>query len=150
MEFGSDLVGMVKTNNKGICKETIEKLTKYCPVGYYLVLRNKPMVPKGRSLINIGYNYNVRKVLSFIVKENSERKQEGLTYLSNYPYQFSNVPIFPVASTLVVYKFFGYVNEVESHNKSSLSDLAVEKIWVIQCGWLLLCITVAMVMTINN
>ena len=28
MELGAELIGMVKTNIKGFCKETIEKLTK--------------------------------------------------------------------------------------------------------------------------
>ena len=42
------------------------------------------------------------------------------------------------------------VNEVDSHNKSRQSDLALEKWWVAQYGWLRLCMTVAMVMTITN
>ena len=33
---------MMKTNTKGFCKETIEKLTKNWPGGSYLVLRSKP------------------------------------------------------------------------------------------------------------
>ena len=28
MKLGAELIGMVKTNTKGFCKETIEKLTK--------------------------------------------------------------------------------------------------------------------------
>ena len=49
MEMGAELIGMVKTNTKGFCKETIEKLTKYWTRDYYLVLRSKPMVPKGQA-----------------------------------------------------------------------------------------------------
>ena len=45
MEIGAELICMVKTNTKGFCKETIEKLTKIWPGGSYLVLRSKPMVP---------------------------------------------------------------------------------------------------------
>ena len=74
MEVGTEFIGMVKTNNKLFCKEIIEKLTKDWSGGYYLVLRSKPMVPGGRPLIAIGYKYNTRKVLSFIVTEN-----EGIT-----------------------------------------------------------------------
>ena len=70
MELGADFIGMVKTNTKGFCKETIEKLTKNWPGGSYLVLRSKPMVSGGRPLIAIGYQYNARKVLSFIVTDN--------------------------------------------------------------------------------
>ena len=55
MEVGADLIGMVKTNTKGFCKETIEKLTKDFPGGSYLVLRSKPMAPGDRPLIAIGY-----------------------------------------------------------------------------------------------
>ena len=42
------------------------------------------------------------------------------------------------------------VNEVDSHNKSRQSDLALDKWWVTQFGWLRLCTPVAMGMTITN
>ena len=71
MELVVELIGMVKTNTKGFCKDTIEKLTKDWHGGSYLVLRSKPMVPGGRPLIAIGYKYNARKVLSFIVTDNT-------------------------------------------------------------------------------
>ena len=63
----SNMIGMVKTNTKGFRKDTIENITKVIPGGYYLVLRSKPMVPKGRPLISIFYKYNMWEVLSFIV-----------------------------------------------------------------------------------
>ena len=72
MELVAKLIGMVKTNTKGLCKETIDKLTKYWPGGCsYLVLRSKHMVPGDRPLIAIGYKYNMRKVLYFIVTDNA-------------------------------------------------------------------------------
>ena len=37
MELGAELIGMVKKNTKGFCKETIEKRTKDWPGGSYLV-----------------------------------------------------------------------------------------------------------------
>ena len=49
MGFGSDLIGVVKTNKKGFCKDTIEKLTNYWSGGSYLVFRSKPMVPGGQA-----------------------------------------------------------------------------------------------------
>ena len=51
-----------------------------------------------------------------------------------YPDQFLNVDIHPVACTLFMYKFFGSVNEYESHNKPMKSDLVLEKFWFTQCG----------------
>ena len=67
MEVSAELIGMVKTNTKEFCKDTIEKLTKDWPGGSYLMLRRKPMVPGDRPLIAIGYKYNARKFLYFIV-----------------------------------------------------------------------------------
>ena len=49
-----------------------------------------------------------------------------------------------------MYKFFGYVHEVDSHNKSRKSDLALEKLWFTQFGWIWLCMIVSIKMTITN
>ena len=47
-------------------------------------------------------------------------------------------------------KFFGYVNKIEYHNKYRQSDLALEKYWVTQCGWLWLCTPVSIGTTLTN
>ena len=96
MEVSAELIGVVKTNTKGLCKYTIEKRTNDWTGGSYLVLSSKPMVPRGRLRIAGGYKYNARKVLSFIVADNSGITQAGLPYLSKHPYQFNNVAIRPV------------------------------------------------------
>ena len=106
MEMGTELIGMVKTNTKGFCKETIEKLTKHWPGGSYLMLRSKPMAPGGRTLIAIGYKYNAWKVLYFIVTDNAGSTKTGIPYLSKYPDQFTNVSIRPVARPVVTSKTF--------------------------------------------
>ena len=106
MEVGAELIGMMKTNTKGLCKETIEKLTRDWPGGSYLMLRSKPMVPGDRTLIAISYKYNLRKVLYFIVTDNAGIRKTGITYLSKYTDQFSNVAIRPVARPLVMSIFF--------------------------------------------
>ena len=91
---------MVKTNTKVVCKETIEKLTKYSPEGSHLVLKSKPMVSGDRPLISIGYKYNAQKFLSFIVTDNAGSTNTGITYLPKYPDQFTNVAIRTVARPL--------------------------------------------------
>ena len=60
------------------------------------------MVPGDRPLIAIGYKYNDRKVLYFIVMYNTGSTRTGIPYLSNYPEQFTNVAILPVARPLVM------------------------------------------------
>ena len=91
MEVRSEFIGTAKKTTKGLCKDTIEKLTKDGPGGSYLVLSSKPMVPGGRPIIAIGYKYNARKVLYFIVIENAEITRAGLPYLSKDIEQFINV-----------------------------------------------------------
>ena len=81
------------------------------------MLSSKPMVPGGRPLIAIGYKYSMRKVLSFIVTYNAGNTQAGLLYLYKHPDQFCNFSIRPIALPLFMHKFFGAVNEVDSHNK---------------------------------
>ena len=62
------------------------------------MLRSKLLVPGGSPLIDIGYKYNVQKVLYFIVTDNAGITQTGIFYLSNYPGQFNNVFIKPKLS----------------------------------------------------
>ena len=97
---------MLNKNTKGLCRDTIEKLTKDWHGGSYPVLRRKPIVPGDRPLIAIGYKYNARKFLYFILTGNADSTQTGITYLSKYPDQFTNVSICPVAHTLVMSIFF--------------------------------------------
>ena len=70
------------------------------------------------SLIAIGYKYNNQEVLSFITTVVAGSTKAVITGLSKYPYHFSNVAIPPVARTLIMFKLFGSVNEVYSHNES--------------------------------
>ena len=141
---------MVKTNTKVFCKYMIEGLTNDWPGGSYIVLRIKAMVPGEMPPRAIGYRYNSRKVLSFAAAAGKGITTLGIIYLSKYPDQFSNVPIRPVARPLLISKFFGSFNEVVSQNKYRQSDPALEKFWVMQYGWLRLCTTVAMGITITN
>ena len=119
-----------------------------------LVHSNESVCRKSRRLgleqVSIGYKYNAQKVFSFIVAEDAGRTKVGLPYLSKYSYQFSKVSILPLTLPLVVYKFFGSINEFGSHKKSKQSDLALEKFWVTRCGWIRLRTTVAVGMTITN
>ena len=60
MDVGAYIIGIIKTNTKLFCKETIDNLTKYWSGGSHIVLRSKLIVPGDRPLIDIGYKYNAR------------------------------------------------------------------------------------------
>ena len=113
------------------------------------MLRRKPMVPGYRPLIVIGYKYNARKVIYFIVTYNAGNTKTGIPYLYKYPEKFTNVAISLLLVSLLCQKKSA-VNEVESHKKSIQCDLALEKWWVTKCGWMRLYTTVATGMTITN
>ena len=74
---------MVKTNTKGLCKNTIDNIKNYLPVGSYLMLSSKPVVPGSRPLISIGCKYHTRKVLYCVFIEDIGSTNAGLPYLSN-------------------------------------------------------------------
>ena len=150
MELGVELIGMVKTITKRFCKETIENLTKDLHGGSYLLLRSKPMVPGYRPIIAIGYKSIMRGSFYLLLLRTTQATQRlvfpiFLSILTNslmLPFTLLLVPL--------LYQLFSVVNEVDSHNKSIQSDLALEKWWVTQYGWLRLCKKVAMGMTITN
>ena len=81
MGIGADMIFMVKTNTRLLCKETIENITKAWTGGSYLVLRSKPMVPGGRPSISIGCKYNTRKVIPFFTEDTGITKA-CIPYLS--------------------------------------------------------------------
>ena len=114
------------------------------------MLKIKSTVPWDRLRIAIRYKYNYDKVIYFIATEEAGSTKYIIKYSSNYPDRFSNFSICPLSCTLGVSKLFGSFNLVESHNKSKQSDLVLEKYWVTQCGWLRLCTTFAMGITIKN
>ena len=77
------------------------------------------------QLLAIGYTYNSRKVLSFVATAGAGSNTLGIPYLSKYSDQFYNVSILPVSRPLLMSKFFGSVNEVDSHKNSCQYDLTL-------------------------
>ena len=114
------------------------------------MLKRKSEVHGDSPKITIGYKYNGRKVLYLIVTEEAGSTESGILYLSKYHDPFAIVDIHTVACTLVMYKFFGYVNEVDSHKKPRQYNLALKKYMFTQSGCIRLCMTVSIGITITN
>ena len=87
------------------------------PGGSYIVLSRNTKVPGESPLIAILYKYNPWKILSFVDTAGEGSTTLGIPYLSKCPDQFYNLSIRPVAHPHIMSKFFGLVNEVDSHNK---------------------------------
>ena len=75
------------------------------------MLKRKSTETGDRPLIDIGYKYNVHKVISLIDTEDAGSTKDGITYLSNFPDLFANVAIIPVSQPLVMSKLLGSANE---------------------------------------
>ena len=150
MDVVSSIIGMFKTNTKGLYKETIENLTGDWSGGPYLMLNRNSVVPWGRTLLSIGYKYNTQKFLYFIVTEDTWITKTGIPYLFMYPGQFVTFDIRPVDYPLVVSEFFGYFHEVYSYKKSRQSNLLLGMFWANQCYWIRLCTIVAMLIAISD
>ena len=56
-------------------------MTKDLPGGYYLVLKRESVVPRYRTIISIGYKYNVCKILYSIATEGVGVKKSVIHYL---------------------------------------------------------------------
>ena len=150
MDIGANIIRKLKTNRKVFFNDIINNLTKYWTGGSYLELKRKSMVPRDRPVIYVVCKYKYMKIISFISIEDSGRKKSSIPYLYKYPDHFSDVSTCFVPRPFVMYKFFGYFDEVNSHRKSRQSDLALENYWVTRCGCLCLCMTGYMVINIKK
>ena len=89
------------------------------------MLKRKSTVTQYRPLIYIGYKHNAYIVLCFVSKEDAGKRNYYITYIYKQPDTFANVSINTVSHSPVMSKFFGYINEVDSHNKFRQSDLSL-------------------------
>ena len=64
-------IDALKTTTGVVYKYTTQNLTYDRIVCSYFMLNKKPMLPDNSPLIDIGYKYNSRKVLSLIETESS-------------------------------------------------------------------------------
>ena len=89
------------------------------------MLKRKSTVTGDRLLISIGYKYDTRNVISSVATKDAGITKDGITYSSKYHVPCYNFSVRPIDRPLAVSKFFVSVNEVDSHNKSRKSDLAL-------------------------
>ena len=75
MDISADTFGMVKTNTKGLCKDTIDNMTEDWLGNSYLLFIIKLTMPADKPIIAIDYKYNYHKVLYFVTTEDEGRKR---------------------------------------------------------------------------
>ena len=111
-------------------------------------MKSTPIFPGERQLLAIGYNYNSRKILGFIATGGGGSTELGDPYLYRFPDIYSNVSVCPVTCPHLLGRYFNACNAIENHNIMRQSDIALEKYWVTQSGYLRIATTVALGMGI--
>ena len=149
MDEGVYYCGLAKTSQKLFCLDTLEKSTKEWPGGSHLVMKSTSRVTGDRPLMAIIYKYIDKKILGYIDMEGARSTIPGVTYLSCYPCDYSNVSILPVISNHLLGRYFSDCIEIENHNRMWQSDIVLEKNSVTQSGYFRLVTTVALVMEIT-
>ena len=100
--------------------------------------------------MDIGYNYNSRKVLVFIATEGDGSTESGYFYLYHLPDIYYNVSLHPVVCPLLIVRYYHTCNVIDNHNRMQKSDLALDKYWVAQSGYFRLATIVALGMCITD
>ncbi len=111
-----EFIGAIKTNNNWYPKAEIEKKKKNWPSGSHLVL--KCITPgTGVELIALGYKYNTRKVLCFIMTKDAGATANGTNpYIAKFGDGHGNVNQRQVNRSDVLSLVLGSADRIDSHN----------------------------------
>ena len=107
---------------------------KSFPGGTWITLEGKTK-KEGANLVAIGYKYNYKKVLCFIMTKGSGSTRPGKPYIAKYPDCYGNVCTRHVARPQVISEYFKYSNVIDVHNQSRQYDLSLETKWVTHDGY---------------
>ena len=126
---GHHAVMMIKTSHSRTPKKWLEKTMRNMPGGTWIVMEGideKEDLP----LICIGYKYNKKKTLVFLMTKGAGSTEKGEPYEARFPDKFGNLCVRYVARPQVISLYFKYSNVVDVHNQSRQADLSLEKKWV--------------------
>ena len=99
---------------------------KDMPGGTWITMEGKDE-REGIDLVAIGYKYNKKKVLLFVMTKGAGSTAPGEAYEARFPDKYSNVCSRHVAWPEIISNYFKYSNVVDLHNQSRQFDLALER-----------------------
>ena len=96
-------------------KDQLEEEMKDFPSGSYLVMEcTAPEM--GVKLVAIGYKYNSRKVLFFVMTKNAGNTMPGSPYIARFTDDFGNVKSRKVERPDCISQYFRSANRIDWHN----------------------------------
>ena len=128
---GNHACMMVKTAYSRSPKKFLEETMKDFPGGTWITMVGKPEKEEV-ELICIGYKYNKKKVLTFVMTKGAGSTRPGEPYQARYPDKYGNVCCRHVSRPEIISNYFKFSNVVDLHNQARQFELALEKKWVTQ------------------
>ena len=128
---GNHCCFIIKTAHSRSPKFWLEDKMKHMPGGTWIVLEGKPE-KEDVELLCIGYKYNKKKVLTFVMTRGAGSTKAGEPYEARFPDKYGNVCIRHVMRPAILSQYFKFSNCVDLHNQSRQFDLALEEKWVTQ------------------
>ncbi|GAX26777.1 hypothetical protein FisN_9Lu068 [Fistulifera solaris] len=130
-----ELIASVKSNSGWFPKHELKKRMKHFPSGSHLVMRCR--TPGSNiELFAIGYKYNLRKILFFIMTRNAGQTTPGpKPYIAKFPDNDGNVKERHIKRPQVLSDYFEDSDAIDSHNHCRQHRLGLEKFWLTQNPW---------------
>ena len=129
----------IKTGHRFFPKEYIEQTLAPLPAGARIVLT---ATVEGVALVALGYKYNRKKVLSFVMTRGAGRTTDGEPYIQKYCSKTTRqVRQRSVGRPHIISQYFRHSALIDNHNQARQGLLQLEKAWVVQCGFLRLSTT---------
>jgi len=128
---GNHCCVVIKTAHSRSPKFWLEEKMKDFPGGTWIVLEGKPE-KEGIDLICVGYKYNKKRVLTFVLTRGAGSTKAGEPYQARFPDKYGNVCVRHVMRPAIIAQYFQFSNCVDLHNQSRQFDLALEEKWVTQ------------------
>jgi len=85
--------------------------------------------PDGPTLIAIGYQYNLKVTLYFVITKNAGSTKNRKPYEMKFTDSHRNVHVRLVDYPAVILEFFEVSNTVDKYNHARQYELALEKKW---------------------
>ena len=127
VERGMEAVYQIKTNHGLFPKDYIEECLKDAPGGCHIVLEGKH--PSEADLIAMGYRYNSKVTLSFVMSKNAGSIRKGSPYEMKFTDAYRNIHVRLVDRLSVISEFFQDSNVVDKYNQARQHELGLEKKW---------------------
>ena len=120
---------IIKTAHSRSLKKWLDQTMKDMPGGTWIVLEGTTE-ELNRKLVCIGYKYNKKTVLTFILTRGAGSSEPGDPYEARFPDKYGNLCVRHVTRPQVIINYFKYSNKVDVHNQVRQFNIGLEKKWI--------------------